>query len=46
MIADIDAARAARIDELLVSDPALKRTPVASLRAWAEAPGASNLMRN
>jgi TnpA family transposase len=44
MVADIDAAQAARIDELLVSDPVLKRTPIAWLRAWAEAPGASNLM--
>jgi hypothetical protein len=44
MVADIDAARAARIDDMLVSDPALKRTPIAWLKAWAEAPGASNLM--
>jgi hypothetical protein len=44
MIADMDAARAARIDALLVSDPALKRTPIAWLKTWAEAPAASNLM--
>ena len=44
MLADIDAARAARIDELLVNDPVLKRTPIAWLRTWPEAPGAANLM--
>ena len=44
MIINIDAARAARIDGLLVSDPVLKRTPIAWLRDWAEAPTASNLL--
>ena len=34
---------AVRIDGLLVNDPALKRTPIAWLRDWAEAPKASNL---
>ena len=43
MIVDIDATKAARIDGLLVNDPALKGTPIAWLRDWAEAPKASNL---
>jgi TnpA family transposase len=44
MLVDIDAARAARIDELLINNPVLKRTPIAWLRTWAEAPGAANLI--
>ncbi|HEY8127357.1 MAG TPA: Tn3 family transposase [Hyphomicrobium sp.] len=43
MIVDIDATKTVRIDGLLVNDPALKRTPIAWLRDWAEAPKASNL---
>lgn len=44
MIAGSGAVRAARLDELLVNDPVLKRTGIAWLRDWAEAPTASNLM--
>lgn len=44
MIVDLGAARAARLDELLVNDPVLKRTRIAWLRDWAEAPTASNLI--
>ncbi len=44
MIVGLGAAKAARLDELLVNDPALKRTRIAWLRDWAEAPSASNLM--
>ncbi len=43
MIVDIVAGIAVRIDGLLAYDPALKRTPIAWLRDWAEAPKASNL---
>lgn len=43
MIVDVNAAIAVRIDGLLVNDPILKRTPIAWLRDWAEAPKASNL---
>ena len=38
MIVDVDAGMAVCIDGLLVNDPALKRTPIAWLRDWAEAP--------
>ena len=44
MIVGLGAAQAARLDELLVNDPVLKRTRIAWLRDWAEAPTASNLM--
>ena len=44
MIVGLGAAQAARHDELLVNDPVLKRTRIAWLRDWAEAPTASNLM--
>ena len=43
VIVDVSAAIAGRIDGLLVNDPILKRTPIAWLRDWAEAPKASNL---
>lgn len=44
MIVGIDAAKMARIERLLISDPSLKRTPIAWLRDFAESPSASNLM--
>ena len=44
MIVGLGVAKAARLDELLVNDPVLKRTRIAWLRDWAEAPTASNLM--
>ena len=44
MIVDLGAARVARLDELLVKDPVLKRTRIPWLCDWAKAPTASNLM--
>ncbi len=44
MVIGLGATQAARLDELLINDPALKRTRIAWLRDWAEAPTASNLM--
>ncbi len=44
MLVGLGAAQATRLDELLVNDPVLKRTRIAWLRDWAEAPTASNLL--
>jgi hypothetical protein len=44
MIVGLGAAKAACLDDLLVNDPVLKRTRIAWLREWAEAPTASNLV--
>ena len=43
LIAPLTAEQIAGLDALLVSDPALKRSPLAWLRDVPEAPGASNL---
>jgi TnpA family transposase len=40
----IDSSQAARLDALLVNDSVLKRSRLAWLRDWAEAPSASNIL--
>jgi TnpA family transposase len=44
MITGLDPAKAAYLDTLLVNDPLLKRSRIAWLREWGEAPSAANLM--